>query len=177
MDTNNNTDRWSMFSALGGTLLILMTLSFVVYQLDRIEAYAVKVYESGVLVGLELEGLQNELFALESVLREADEAGETDQPVEVAGIAYTPQQIEVFRQETENYRDLVRAKKETLASVDRSKQSLLTDLLILFWGSLFTLLVGIIMAILGYLSWFHKLKIFPDRRRGPRAEDLEVFRQ
>jgi hypothetical protein len=177
MDSNKTTDRWSMISALGGTLLILVTVSFVAYQLERIENYAVKVYESGVLVELELESLEKELLAIESVLREADSVGESEQPVEVAGIAYERQQIEFFRQEAENYRDLIQAKKETLGSVERSKQGLLTDLLILFWASLFVLLVGIILAILGYLSWFQKLKVFPDRRRGPRADDLEAFRQ
>jgi hypothetical protein len=177
MNANNKIDRWSVFSALGGTLLILATLAFVAYQLERIEGYAVKVYESGVLVGLELEGLQNELLALESILREADKDGEAQSPVEVAGIAYEAQQIEFFRQEAENYRDMVRVKKETLGSVERSKQTLMTDLLLLFWGSLFVLLVAVIMSILGYLSWFQKLKIFPDRRHGPRTDDLEAFRQ
>jgi hypothetical protein len=177
MNSNKKIDRWSVFSALGGTVLILATLAFVAYQLERIEAYAVKVYESGVLVGLELEGLQNELLALDSILREADNQAESQGPVEVAGFAYEAQQIEFFRQEAENYRDMVRVKKETLDSVGRSKQTLMTDLLVLFWGSLFVLLVGVIMSILGYLSWFQKLKIFPDRRNGPRTEDLEVFRQ
>jgi len=168
-------DIWSMVSALMGTGLIIGIILFVGYQLQRIEAQADRVYESGVMVKLELDGLKTELLALESVVRAA--SGVSDESVEVAGIEYTPDEIEHLQKEVQNYRDMIMVKRDTLASVDLSKRSLMMDLQIMFWSSLFFLLVGVIAAVLGYLSWFHKLRIFRDRRQGPRVNDLEVFKE
>lgn len=158
-----------------GTGLIIGIIVFVGYHLQGIEVQADRVYESGVMVELELDGLKTELLALESVVRAASTV--SDESVEVAGIQYTRDEIEHLQKEVENYKDMIMVKRDTLASVDLSKRSLLTDLQLLFWASLFFLLVGVIAAVLGFLSWFHKLRIFRDRRQGPRVDDLDVFKE
>lgn len=175
MNENENNDRLSMISALSGTILIIVTLITIATQIQRITEYATEIYESGVLVKLELEGLQKEQLALESILREADSAAMTDSGVEVAGIFYSVAQIDRLRAELERYENLIIVKRETLAAITQSKRGLLIDLQILFWSGLFVLLVGIIMAVLGYLSWFHRLRVFRDRRAGPRKDDLQAF--
>lgn len=175
MENKRVVNIWSMVSALMGTGLIIGIIIFVGYQLQGIEVQADRVYESGVMVELELDGLKTELLALESVVRAAStESGES---VEVAGIQYTRDEIEHLQKEVENYKDMIMVKRDTLASVDLSKRSLLMDLQLLFWASLFFLLVGVLAAVLGFLSWFHKLRIFRDRRQGPRVDDLEVFKE
>jgi len=175
MENKRVVDIWSMVSALMGTGLIIGIVVFVGYQLQRIEAQADRVYESGVMVKLELDSLKTELLALESVVRTASTV--PNGVVEVAGIQYTRDEIDHLQKEAENYRDMIMVKRDTLASVDLSKHSLLLDLQILFWTSLFFLLVGVVAAVLGYLSWFHKLRIFRDRRQGPRVDDLDVFNE
>jgi uncharacterized membrane protein YidH (DUF202 family) len=175
MKENDNNDRLSMVSALSGTLLIIVTLITIAAQIQRITEYAAEIYESGVLVQLELDGLQKEQLALESVLRAAESVATTESGVEVAGIFYTLAQIDRLRAEHERYENLIVVKRETLTAITQSKRGLLIDLQVLFWAGLFVLLVGIIMAVLGYLSWFHRLRIFRDRRAGPRKEDLQAF--
>lgn len=174
METKRTTDIWSMMSAFFGTALIITTVIVVGLQLQRIQGQAERVYQSGVLIELELDGLETEILALESVVRVSEAS---DGEVEAAGIQYSQSEIEQLKKEVVNYRDMIKAKRETLQSIDLGKKSLLMDLLILFWASLLALLVGIIAAVLGYLSWFHKLRIFRDRRQGPRLDDLDVFEE
>jgi hypothetical protein len=172
MEKKSNIDIWSIVIALMGTGLIVGIIIFVGYQLQRIEAQADRVYESGVMVKLELDGLKTELLALESVVRSAnsESSEETD-------IQYTSSELEHLKKEVGNYQDMIKVKRDTLASIDLSKHSILMDLQILFWTSLFLLVVGVIASVLGFLSWFHKLRIFRDRRNGPRTNDLDVFRE
>lgn len=175
MERKRTTDTWSVISALGGTALIIGTIVFVGLHLQTIEHHADHIYKSGVLVELELDGLETELLALESVVR-ASEGAETE-TVEVAEITYSRDEIRHLEKEVDNYKDLIKVKRETSDSVNLSKRSVLMDLQILFWASLFVLLIGVITAVLGYLSWFHKLHIFRDRRNGPRTDDLNVFKE
>ncbi|RMG54836.1 MAG: hypothetical protein D6717_08975, partial [Gammaproteobacteria bacterium] len=73
MTEPQQTDRWSMISAILGTVLILGSLLFIWNQLQRIEARADRTYAQAVLVQLELDSLENEMLALEGVLRSARE--------------------------------------------------------------------------------------------------------
>jgi hypothetical protein len=175
MKNKSAIDIWSIVGALMGTALIIGIIVFVGLQLQRMEAQADRLYQSGVIVELELDGLKTELLALESVMRAA--SADADGSVEVAGIEYTRNEVDYLQKELENYKDMIQVKRDTLTSVELSKQSLFMDVHILFWASVFFLLVGVVAAVLGYLSWFHKLRIFRDRRQGPRVDDLEVFRE
>jgi hypothetical protein len=82
-----------------------------------------------------------------------------------------------LKKEVVNYKDMIKVKRETADSVYLSKESVYIDLVILFWAGLAALLIGVISAALGYLSWFHKQRIFRDRRNGPRVEDHKAFNQ
>ncbi|RMG54594.1 MAG: hypothetical protein D6717_09380, partial [Gammaproteobacteria bacterium] len=126
----------------------------------------------------ELDSLENEMLALEGVLRSArEQRARGAARVEVGGIQYNETEIRRLESELRGFADMIAVKRKTLDALNRSKASILLDLQILFWASLFVLLVGVIAAVLGYLSWFHKVRIFRDRRHGPRTEDLEAFRE
>ncbi|HHJ12056.1 MAG TPA: hypothetical protein ENK00_02645 [Chromatiales bacterium] len=178
MPETMDNDRWSMISAVFGTLLVIGTLLLIWSQLQRIEARADRIYAQAVLVQLELDSLEKEMLALEGVLRAArEQRGKGAARIEVGGIRYSEDEIRRLESELRGFGDIIAVKRKTLAALNRSKASVLLDLQILFWGSLFSLLVGVIAAALGYLSWFHKVRIFRDRRHGPRAEDLQAFEE
>jgi hypothetical protein len=175
MKQNGSKDIWSIISAIGGSILVIGVVIFMVFYMQALELRADHVYKSEAMVELELQGLEREMLAIESVIRASEEA--QAEGVEVAGIIYSQGEIQHLKNEVMNYKDMIKVKRETADSVYLSKESVYIDLVILFWVGLAALLIGLISAVLGYLSWFHKLRIFRDRRNGPRADDLKVFNQ
>jgi hypothetical protein len=175
MKQNGSKDIWSIIGATGGTILVVGAAIFMIFYMQALEGRADHVYKSEAMVELELQGLERELLAIESVIRISEET--QAEGVEVAGISYSQDEIQYLKKEVDNYKDMIKVKRETADSVYLSKKSLYIDIVILFWAGLAALLIGLISAVLGYLSWFHKLRIFRDRRNGPRAEDLKVFNQ
>jgi len=175
MKQNGSNDIWSIISAIGGTTLAVGALIFMIFYLQALELRADHVYKSEAMVELELQGLERELLAIESVIRSSEET--PSEGVEVAGITYSQAEIQHLKKEVDNYKAMIKVKRETSDSVYLSKESLYIDIMILFWAGLAALLIGLVSAVLGYLSWFHKLRIFRDRRNGPRADDLNAFNQ
>lgn len=175
MKQNGSNEIWSITSAIVGTALVVGAIISMIFYLQDLEVRADHVYKSEAMVELELQGLERELLAIESVIRTSEETQSGG--VEVAGISYSQAEIRHLKNEADNYKAIIKVKRETSDSVHFSKESLYIDLMILFWAGLVALLIGLISAVLGYLSWFHKLRIFRDRRNGPRVDDLKVFNQ
>jgi hypothetical protein len=110
--------------------------------------------------------LKDELQHIEKVLKMA--ADKTAANIEVDGVEYTSYEIERLRNDREHMLAFVKEKTESLAKSSVVKKHVMNEVRVLFVVSLAFLVVGTLLAVLGYLGWYYRIEMFEERRRQAR---------
>lgn len=152
--------------ALLGTLIIVVDVSYAWHRIQSFEHSVITIFESTVTSQMELNGLQQELAHIEKVLNLA-QVNKTDN-TEVEGIEYSPYEIERLKNDQGNIKLYIQEKQLDLLSSNGQKKYIMNEIRVLFLASLVFLVVGTLMAALGYLAWYFKIELFADRRSTPR---------
>lgn len=158
--------RFFRISAILGTLIIIVTVSYAWMRIQKFEQNVYIVFEKMVTENLETESLKDELQHIEKVLKVA-----ADKPagnVEVDGVEYTSYEIERLRNDRQHIVGFVQEKTASLAQSTAVKKHIMNEVRILFVVSLMVLVVGTLLAVLGYLGWYYRVEMFEERRRQAR---------
>lgn len=159
--------RFYRISALLGTLIILMDVGIMMMRIQDFESNVSEVFESRVLVKMELDSIEQELEHVNKVLEQGKTDGDSE-TAEVEGVVYTSYEVERLRNEQKNLELFVREKQLYLDSLDRQKKFIMNEVRILFMIALIFLVIGTLFAAFGYLAWYFKVELFEDRRKKPR---------
>ena len=158
--------RFYKICAIVGTLLILVTVSYAWMRIQQFEHNVFVVFEKMVTEQLEADSLKDELRHIDKVLNKVAE--KPNATVVVDGIEYSSYQIERLRIDRSNLSSYFQEKNLALAQSSIVKKHIMNEVRILFMVSLAFLVVGTLLAALGYLGWYYRVEMFEERRRSPR---------
>ena len=158
--------RFYKICAVVGTLIILVTVTYAWMRIQQFEQNVFVVFEKMVTENLEVDSLKDELRHIDKVLNKvADKSSAT---VEVDGVEYTSYQIERLRIDRVNLMGYFKEKNLALAQSTVVKKHIMNEVRVLFMVSLAFLVVGTLLAALGYLGWYYRVEMFEERRKSPR---------
>ena len=158
--------RFYKVCAIVGTLLILVTVTYAWMRIQQFEQNVFVVFEKMVTESLEVDSLKNELRHIDKVLNKV--ADKTSDAVEVDGVEYTSYQIERLRIDRVNLMGYFQEKNLALAQSAVVKKHIMNEVRVLFMVSLAFLVVGTLLAALGYLGWYYRVEMFEERRHQSR---------
>ena len=160
------TMRFFKICAIAGTIIILATVSYAWMRIQQFEQNVVIVFEKMVTENLEAESLKDELQHVEKVLRmSTDKSADS---VVVDGVEYSSYEIERLRNDRDNMMGYMKEKNLALAQSSVAKKHIMNEVRILFVSSLALLVVGTLLAAMGYLGWYYRVEMFEERRRQSR---------
>jgi hypothetical protein len=160
------TNRLFKICAISGTLIILVTVSYAWMRIQQFEQNVVLVFEKMVTENLEAESLKDELQHVDKVLRMArDKSADS---IVVDGVEYSSYEIERLRNDSENMMGYMKEKNLALAQSAVTKKHIMNEVRFLFVLSLAFLVVGTLLAAMGYLGWYYRVEMFEERRRQSR---------
>lgn len=158
--------RFYKICAIVGTLLIIITVAYAWMRIQQFEQSVFVVFEKMVTEQLEVDSLKDELKHIDKVLNKT-----TDKPnatVVVDGVEYSSYQIERLRIDRVNLQGYYQEKNLALAQSSIIKKHIMNEVRILFMVSLGFLVVGTLLAALGYLGWYYRVELFEERRQRVR---------
>lgn len=158
--------RFYKVCAIVGTLLIIITVAYAWMRIQQFEHNVFVVFEKMVTESLEVDSLKDELRHIDKVLNKT--AGKTSASVDVDGVEYSSYQIERLRIDRVNILGYFQEKNLALAQSSAVKRHIMNEVRILFMVSLASLVVGTLLAALGYLGWYYRVEMFEERRHQPR---------
>jgi hypothetical protein len=152
--------------AITGTIIILVTVSYSWMRIQQFEHNVAAVFEKLVIENLEADSLKDELRHIDMVLNKA--GANTTTGVEVDGIEYAGYEITRLRSDRENILRYFNERKKALTQSTNSKKHIMHEVRVLFIASLVFLIVGTLLAALGYLGWYYRIEMFEERRHQTR---------
>lgn len=162
--------RFYKICAIVGTLLIIITVAYAWMRIQQFEHNVFVVFEKMVTESLEVDSLKDELRHIDKVLNKTagKTADKSSDIVEVDGVEYSSYQIERLRIDRVNLLGYFQEKSLALAQSAAVKRHIMNEVRILFMASLACLVVGTLLAALGYLGWYYRVEMFEERRHQPR---------
>ncbi len=158
--------RFYKICAIVGTLLIILTVAYAWMRIQQFEQNVTVVFEKMVTEKLEADSLKDELRHIDKVLGKiSDKSNDT---VEVDGVEYSSYQIERLRIDQVNLQGYYQEKNQALAQSSIVKKHIMNEVRILFMMSLAFLVIGTLLAALGFLGWYYRVEMFEERRHRPR---------
>lgn len=158
--------RFYKVCAIVGTLLIIITVAYAWMRIQQFEHNVFVVFEKMVTESLEVDSLKDELRHIDKVLNKT--ADKSSASVDVDGVEYSSYQIERLRIDRVNILGYFQEKNLALAQSSAVKKHIMNEVRILFMVSLASLVVGTLLAALGYLGWYYRVEMFEERRHQPR---------
>ena len=155
-------------SALLGTLIIILAVSFSWMRIQLFEKSVSTVFEQIVTTKFEVEGLKQELAHIEKVLNAVGQLADKKEDVVVDEIPYSKYEIERLQNDKANIQMYIKEKELDLLGSDGAKIHVVNEVRILFIVVLVMLVFGTLLAAFGYLGWYFKVELFEDRRRKAR---------
>lgn len=152
--------------AILGTLVVVITPYLGWQQVLSFEDKATAVFEARILTSLDLKNLKSQFNSIKSVL-ESDARDPTDPDAP----EYTPAQMQHLLDESETLNKRIEDTLARLKALDHNKSGLVADIKLLFASTLILTVIGMVVAIFGFIGWVFHLRIFEERRRAPRSED------
>lgn len=152
--------------AITGSLVILITVVYGWMRIQQFEQNVFVVFEELVTENLEAESLKNELQHIDKVLRMV--ADKSADKVEMDTVAYTSYEIERLRNDRDNLMRYMQEKNLAVAQLSFAKIHVMNEVRVLFVVSLAFLVVGTLLAALGYLGWYYRIEMFEERRHQAR---------
>lgn len=148
--------------ALSGTLVIIITVAYAWMRIQQFEQNVAQVFEKMAIENLETNSLKDELRHIDTVLDKAAKNPATD--VNVDGVEYSGYEVTRLRSDRQNILGYFQEKKLALTQSTYTKKHIMNEVRVLFVGALAFLVVGTLLAGLGYLGWYYKVEMFEERR-------------
>lgn len=158
--------RFYKICAIVGTLLIILTVAYAWMRIQQFEQNVSVVFEKMVMEKLEADSLKDELRHIDKVLGKISD--KSNATVEVDGVEYSSYQIERLRIDQVNLQGYFQEKNQALAQSSIVKKHIMNEVRILFMMSLAFLVIGTLLAALGFLGWYYRVEMFEERRHKPR---------
>lgn len=155
--------RFYKICAVVGTLIILVTVTYAWMRIQQFEQNVFVIFEKMATESLEVDSLKDELRHIDKVLNKV--ADKTSATVEVDGVEYSSYQIERLRIDRVNLMGYFQEKNLALAQSSLVKKHIMNEVRVLFMVSLAFLVVGTLLAALGYLGWYYRVEMFEERRQ------------
>lgn len=152
--------------AITGTLIIIFTVAYSWMRIQQFEYNVAAVFEKLIIESLEVDSLKDELGHIDKVLKKAGENPAVS--VEVDGVEYPGYEITRLRNDHKNILRYFQERKKSLAESNNSKKHIMNEVRVLFVTSLVFLIVGTLLAALGYLGWYYRIEMFEERRHQTR---------
>ena len=159
--------RFYKICAIVGTLLIILTVAYAWMRIQQFEQNVSVVFEKMVTEKLEADSLKDELRHIDKVLDKTSD--KSNAAVEVDGVEYSSYQIERLRIDRVNLQGYFQEKNMALAQSSIVKKHIMNEVRILFMMSLAFLVIGTLLAALGFLGWYYRVEMFEERRHKPRS--------
>ncbi len=160
--------RFYKISALLGTVFIVATVSFAWIQIQKFENSVNDIFENIVITQLEVDGLKLELEHINKALALGSHTDDKESVATVDKVPYTDYEIQHLENEKNSILLHIKEKELELAGSSGMKKHVMNEVRFVFVMAFSGLLVGTLMAVLGYLGWYFKLEFFEDRRRQRR---------
>lgn len=153
--------------AFAGTLIIIITVVYGWMRIQQFEKNVFVVFEQLVTENLEAESLKDELQHIDKVLRMTADKSSADK-VETDAVEYSSYEIERLRNDRDNLLLYMKEKNLAVAQSTLTKKHIMNEVRVLFVVSLGFLVVGTLLAALGYLGWYYRIEMFEERRHHTR---------
>jgi uncharacterized protein YacL (UPF0231 family) len=163
--------RYYKILAIVGTLLVVLVLALSWIRVQKFEHTVLDVFEKMAVDNLEAESLKEDLQHIDKVLQQVDQQKGGNIEVTVDGIQYTSYEVERLRAEKNNILLYMREKDLDIATSSGARDHVMTEIRILFMLSLVLLMLGTLMATIGYIGWYFRLELFEDRRKRARGDE------
>ena len=152
--------------AIVGTLIIVITVAYSWMRIQQFEYNVATIFEKLVIETLEADSLKDELRHIDKVLNKAGPNSAVN--VVVDEVEYPVYEITRLRSDRENILRYFQERKKSLEKSNSSKKHIMNEVRVLFISSLAFLVVGTVLAALGYLGWYYRIEMFEERRHHTR---------
>lgn len=160
--------RFYKICALLGTLFIVATVSFTWIQIQKFENSINDIFENIVMTQLEVDGLKLELEHINKALALGSHTDDEESEKAVDKVPYTDYEIQHLQNEKDSILLHIKEKELVLVGSSGMKKHVMNEVRFVFVIAFSGLLVGTLMAVLGYIGWYFKLEFFEDRRKQRR---------
>ena len=149
---------------LAGVVIIALTLFWAQGRLQSFEHQLSELVEETLVASSELRSMEQRARYLEMAAAEAkaQEEDEKESTYELQKLRDEAEQIRAQNEEASRHFDELVSERKRLSP----------QFQIGYWGSLLSLLVGTILATVGLVFWYFRIKLVKDRRDHPRTEDV-----